>query len=338
MTCPSRQPQRTSSDLWFGPVTLIGANLIDLYLATCVFVGGDPLTGALAFFIFGAATGVPLQLAFSRSSLAALLERTSASPHRPSRDGRAVITGSLSAMSTAAWLYCLAAGEPAVVFPLANLTILIFAIAEGMRGRVSLRRVAAPVVVLLVGLWTMRMPAASALFAITPAVAVALLIRNTAGAASEAVERDGAAGPISRFTAVRFVSLAGTGIPLAIVASLATGRGAACAQLIADHWAVALPMHAVTMLLTFIGGFCRTRAKAGNPLTLCAAAYATPLVLAPTIAAVVNAAAGGIFPTVKATGGLLSGAVLVVSGTVWLTLSLGKHTATATSRTLDSLT
>lgn len=332
----SRQPTRISSDLWFGPATLVGANLIDLYLATCVFMDRDPLAGALAFFIFGAATGVPLQLAFSRSPLAVLLERASAPPRGPSRDGRAVIAGSLGAVSTAAWLYCLTAGEPAVVFPLANLTILIFAIAEGVRGRLSPRRVAAPVVVLLVGLWTMRMPGASALFAITPAVAIALLIRNISGAASEAVERDGAAGSISRFTAVRFVSLAGTGIPLAIVAALATGRGAACARLIADHWTVALPFHAVTMFLTFIGGFCRTRAKGGNSLTLCAAAYATPLVLAPTMAVVINAVAGGVFPTVKATGGLLGSAVLVVSGAIWLTLALGRHTATVPSRTLDT--
>jgi hypothetical protein len=318
---PRNWTGRNTYDLVVGPVALVCANLIDLFLATRVFLSPDRLAGSLAFFIFGAASGVPLQLALSRSMLAARLEGPA-----PSGGGRcnrkaAALAGVLGAVSTAAWLYCLAAAEPAVIFPLANFTPVVFALIEGARGHVSFRRVAAPLAVLLAGFWGMRTPGVAAFLTITPAVVLALFARNAASASGEALERVGADGRISRFSALRFAWLAGAGVPIAIVVAVVTGRAATCAKLIAENWKLALFMHAITMLLTFVGVFFRTRAKGDKPLTLCTAAYSTPLVVAPTVALLVNLVVVGFFPTVTASMRVLPCAALVVAGVAWLAAS-----------------
>jgi hypothetical protein len=312
--------RRVSADLIAGPAVLVCANLIDLLLATRVFVSPDRLAGSLAFFIFGAATGVPMQLMLSRSVVATRLEGKppAAGGHCDRR--AAALAGVLGALSTATWLYCLTAAEPAIIFPLANFTPVLFAVIEGMRGHVSFHRVWAPIGVLLAGFWIMRMPGVASFLSITPAVAVALLTRNLASASGEALERAGAAGRISRFTALRFVWLAGAGLPIAIGVAILTGRGMSCAQLIIANWKLALAMHSMTMVLTFVGGFFRTRAKATHPMTLCTAAYSTPLVFAPLVAALVNLAIAGFFPTATMSMRLFSCALLVVSGVVWLTV------------------
>lgn len=306
--------------LVLGPAVLVLASLTDLYVATRVFGSGDPLVGALSFFIFGAATGVPLQLALARSPVATHLQIASrsvlAERHYDKRG--AALAGILSAIVTATGLYALREADPAVVLPLANMAPAVFAVVEGMQGRLRLKHAIAPVCLLLAGFWIIRQSELADLAGVTSAVVVAIIVRNLANIGSELAERSGASGNIPAFTAARFMWLAVAGIPSAILVAALTGRLEACIELMGQAWRSALPMHALTMLLSFVGSFCRTRAKAEYPLTICTAAYAAPQVLAPLAAAGANMVVAGAFPTVTGSVRLLLGALLVVSAIVWL--------------------
>ena len=78
------------------------------------------------------------------------------------------------------------------------------------------------------------------------------------------------------------------------------------------------------MILTFVGGSLRIRAKRNNSLTVCASVYAAPLFLTPLIALSTNQISRGLFPTVHSAPGLFLGALLFVSGASWLTVASGR--------------
>ena len=307
--------------LVLGPTALVFAALIDIYLASTVFFyGADPLAGALSFFVFGAATGVPIQLALARTRLARTLERAAGGDPTETAYDRwaAAKTGALGAASTVTWLYALAQADPTVVLPLASMAPVLLFLVDSAQGKILLKQAILPLILVLAGFWIVRSPGVIAAASLTMPVVLALILRNVASAGSELFERKGAAGSLSGFTAFRFCWLAIAGIPVALVAAYATGRGEACQTLIGNAWPVALPLHTVTMALTFFGGIDRISAKKDLPLSVCSAAYATPQVLAPLVAAFANQMLAGLFPTVVASPGMFLGAALVVGGSGWL--------------------
>lgn len=312
-----RQIRRTAAHFALGPVLLALAGLIDLYLITRVFLAQEPLVGALSFFIFGAATGVPCQWILARGTDHHV--HVSSAP----RCGRsyflaAMGTGILAAIGTAAWLFALGSADPAVVFPLAHLVPVLLALYEWARGLLRPARVIKPLLLLMVGVWLIRSPDLAAFAGLTPAILLALAVKNLAGATSEAAERHALRGSIARFNALRFLFLAGVGVPLAIAALGGLGKLGESWQLIQRCWPIALPLHAVTMVLTFAGGYLRTRAKAEISLTSCGAAYAMPLFLTPLAAVVLNFTYGDLFPTVSGSLGLVAGGLLILAAVVWL--------------------
>lgn len=315
--------------LVLGPAALVFAALIDIYLVcTVFFYNADPLAGALSFFVFGAATGVPIQLALARTRLARTLERAvGGDPTATGYDRWAAAkTGILGAASTVAWLYALAQADPTVVLPLASLAPVLLFLIDGAQRKIRLKQAILPLILVLAGFWIVRSPGVIAAASLTMPVVLALILRNVASASSELFEREGAAGSLAGFTAFRFCWLAIVGIPVAMVVAFATGRAEACQTLIGNAWPVALPLHAVTMALTFFGGIDRISAKKDLPLSVCSAAYATPQVLAPLVAAFVNQLFAGLFPTVIASPGMVAGAALVVGGSVWLARLQGLRT------------
>lgn len=310
---------RGLDELVVGPGALVLASLIDMYLATRVFVTVDPLTGTLSLFILGATVGVPVQFALARFGL----EPHEGEPKRSSRLSRsarigAALAGGLATFATLAWLYALRVSNAAIVLPLAHLTPVVFAVVESARGQLRVRRTLAPVGVLLLGLWIVGAPKANDVETLTPLVVIVLLVRNLSAAGSEAAERAGAGGNVARFVAVRFAWLAAVGIPLVVVFAIATDRGVACLEVIREVFPVALPAHLATMLLVFVAGTRRTQAKATRPLTICVTAYSTPLVVAPLLAAFVNRWMAETFPTVTGSLHLTLGAILIVGSAVWL--------------------
>ena len=153
-----------------------------------------------------------------------------------------------------------------------------------------------PIALLISGLWIVRTPSSSTAQGVTLAVAVALIIRNLSNAGSEVAGNWGAGGCINlRACAACFAWLAAAGVPIALLVAGWTGRMASCMDLISNNWRFALPMHSLTMLLSFAGGICRIKAKGKFSLTLCSSAYATPLVVAPALAAGINLS-GRLFP------------------------------------------
>jgi len=308
--------------LLVGPAALVIASLIDLYLVTQVFVvSTDPLVGVLSFFIFGATMGVPLQMLLARSAVGRSMDGRSRKSEAVSFSQVAVaMTGLLAAIATIAWLYCLRVADAAVVLPLANLTPLIFALIEGAQGRIRFRHAVIPLLILLCGLYVFSTPGTTDLAGLTSMVIVLLLVRNLAAAGSEAAERSGSCGSASHFAAVRFAWLAGVGVPVAFMVAATTGRLVECLGLMAEALPLAIPLHAVTMLLTFVGSVRRTQAKATRPLTVCAAVYSTPLVIAPLVAAAVNEFVLNIFPTITGSLRLTAAAVLVVTAAMWLSV------------------
>lgn len=315
------KPPHWLHHLVLGPAALVIASLIDLYLITCIFVvATDPLMGVLTFFIFGALTGVPLQLYLAHSAIGRAMDDHHPVDATSSFRRGAATAGVLAAIGTFAWLYCLRVASAAAIIPLANLTPLVFAIVEGAQGRIRLRYAMAPLLLLLLGLYVLNAPKIRDLAGLTPTVLIALLIRNVANAGSEAAERNGAFGRTARFTAMRFAWLAGVGVPLTLAVALATGRITGCLRLMVETMPIALPLHAGTMLLTFIGSVRRTQAKASRPLTICAAVYATPLVLTPLVAAGINKFAFKVFPTATWSLQMTVAATLVVSAALWLSV------------------
>lgn len=307
------------NDLVIGPSALVLMSLLDIYVATRVFANADHLTASLAYFIFGAATGVPLQLWVARVAVRFGAQQASKVGYDYDRKA-AIATGLLAAVATATWLYCLNAADPAIVFPLANLSSVIVALHDAREGLVLLRKVIPPLLVFIAGLGMMRIPTISSVYAIAPIVIAVLTVRNVANAGSEIFERAGSRGCISRFTAMRFVWLAAGGLPLAVAVALATGRTEACARLIAKNFTTALPIHTATMLLSFTVGLYRTRAKGKTTLTLCNAAFSVPLVVAPAAAMFINQFAPGFFPTVHGSLSILPCVLLVISGVTWLSI------------------
>lgn len=314
------------SHLVLGPALLVGASLIDLFLATRVFVHSDALVGALTFLIFGAATGAACQLAFARSFAAQRLEvRRQTSTTGTYSRGAALVAGALAAVSTGTWLYALGVADPAVVFPLANLGPAIFVVIEGARGRIRWSDTIGPILLLLAGLWIVRSPDLAALAGLTPVVVLALLARNLSSTGSEAAERLAVSGSIVRFNAARFVWLTAVAVPGALGILAARSQLDESLALIVEVWPVALSLHTVTMVLTFFGGFYRTRAKGEHSLTLCSAAYAVPLVLTPLAAVALNHVSSELFPTVVGSPQLLVGGFVVVAAVVWLASANGDH-------------
>lgn len=332
------QPGVLLTGLVLGPSVLVFASLNDIFLVTRVFKTDDPLVGLLAFFIFGAATGVPIQLILAGSVVASKsMKRSDGNSSAQAYDRRgAALTGILSAVSTAAWLFAVGQTDPAVVLPLANLSPALFALAEVVRGSLRLVQVFTPVALLSIGLMIVKAPGPSHTLGLTSLVVFALVVRNLAYVGAEVAERSGILGAASKFSAARFTWLAGMGIPAALAVAVFTGRMEACIALILHAWKVALPVHALTMLLTFVGGVCRIKAKAKYPLTICSAVYATPLVLTPVLAVGVNLAFEGLFPTVTGSIRLLVGALLVVSSACWLTVSCGGNAPPVTECGLNT--
>jgi hypothetical protein len=324
--------------LVWGPALQVGASLIDLLLATRVFVHADPLVGALSFFLFGATTGLPCQMALARS------QAPRSANGRP-LTGRtrqwvvAMFAGVLAAASTAAWLYCLGAANPALVFSLANLGPALFALVEGARGKLRWTTATASIALLLSGFWVFRSPDLSAFAGLAPAVILALCIRNLSSAGSEAAEQFVDKNEIVRFNATRFGWLAGAGVPLAGAYLLATSRLDESLVLIRQALPFALPLHMLTMLLTFIGGYLRTSARASGQysMSLCSAAYAAPLVLAPVVALAANAVFEGLFPSVSGSAHVFVGSVLVVAAVVWLASAKGREQPPATIESGNNL-
>lgn len=330
----SEVPITRSQHLVVGPAALVIASLIDLYLVTRVFVvAADPLAGVLTFFIFGAASGVPLQVYFARSRVGRAMDGAQRSDTRTGfRATAPIVAGVLAAISTVAWLYCLSVADAAVVLPLANLTPLVFGVVEGLQGRIRLRYAIFPLLLLLAGLYVFSTPHAGDVAGLTSLVILLLVARNLASAGSEIAERQGAFGSAARFAAIRFGWLAGVGVPVALAVAVATSRLEGCLGLMLEALPMALPLHAFTMLLTFVGSVRRTQAKATCPLTTCTAVYATPLVLAPLLGAVVNEFAVEFFPTITGSVRLTVAAVIVVVAAMWLSaLPPQPQTSTATS-------
>lgn len=314
-------PVRLSSVDYFvwGPVLLAGAGLLDLFLVTRVFAHPDPVVGVLSFLIFGALTGLPAQVALSRSPLSRWLEGPS-SGEPLTGAGRA---GLLAALSTVAWLFAIGAADPALVFPLASLSPLLLAVYEGLTRQISWRRVVGPLLLFVAGLWLFRAPGLESLSGLTLAVVVALCIRNLCNATAERVEKRAVLGSIARFNTARFVWLTGVGVPLALVVLALTGRLGESLALLARAAPVALPLHMLTMLLSFVAFFVRARARQASSLTLCSTAYSTPPFLAPLAALALNGLVVGLFPTVTQSSHLLPGAFLVVAAVAWLAVARG---------------
>jgi hypothetical protein len=149
-------------------------------------------------------------------------------------------------------------------------------------------------------------------------VILALCIRNLCGATAEIIEKKAVQGSIARFNVVRFAWLTGIGVPAALAVLVLTSRLDESLALIARAAPVALPLHMMTMVLSFGAFFLRARARQAASLTLCNTAYSTPPFLAPLAALALNGLVAGLFPTVTPSGHRLPGAFLVVAAVVWL--------------------
>jgi hypothetical protein len=298
----------------WGPVLLVGAGLLDLFLVTRVFAHPDPVVGVLSFLLFGALTGLPVQIALSRSPLSRSLE----GPDSGEPLKGAVRAGMLAATSTAAWLFCLGTADPALAFPLASLSPVLLAVYEGLNRKIAWSRVIGPLAVFFAGLWLFRAPGLEGFSRLTPAVILALCIRNLCGATAEIIEKKAVQGSIARFNVVRFAWLTGIGVPAALAVLVLTSRLDESLALIARAAPVALPLHMMTMVLSFGAFFLRARARQAASLTLCNTAYSTPPFLAPLAALALNGLVAGLFPTVTPSGHRLPGAFLVVAAVVWL--------------------